>query len=104
MRLWLSRGRSGHQGKGLEAHVGLAHAGERVGGLGRAVLPRPEPVEQARQVHGHEEDAGHFWVALALRAVQQVLVQRDVDCATAQPRSLLALLKASCAYIVAAAN
>jgi hypothetical protein len=42
--------------------------------------PAPEPVEQAAQVHRHEEEAGGVRVARAQGAAQEVLVQRHVVC------------------------
>ena len=83
-----------HLGGLYRAHIGLLHAGQRVLVGLLAVLPCPEPVEQARQVHGHEEDAGLLWVKLAARARQEVLMQLDVNCTRASARQLSHLLAA----------
>jgi hypothetical protein len=48
-----------------------------------AVRPAPEPVEQAPQVHRHEEEAGRVRVARAQGAAQEVLMQLHVVCARA---------------------
>lgn len=44
----------------------------------------PVPAEKAPQVHRHEEDAGSLWVQSAQVAVEQVLVQQDINCASTQ--------------------